>query len=132
MTKQPSSMMRLRMFMGLTSALYGVGGLKFQYDAGVSWLVHGVDAGWHFAAALIFGGLLMLYAAGREWSGERRRRCRLISAFLMAVTWIAVFFNSLQVGTGVITLLAPVYVYFCFWSWLGEATVHRRRMTGEV
>lgn len=117
--------------MGLTSALHGLGALRFDFDVGVAALVRETRDGWHFAAALIFAGLLMAYAAGREWSGERRRRCRSISAFLLAVTWIAVFFNSLDGGADTVTLLAPAYVFFCFWAWLGEASVQRRRVTGE-
>jgi hypothetical protein len=126
-------MMRLRMFMGLTSALQGFGGLKFEdYDVGVGYLVNHSEDGWQFSAALIFGGLVMLWAAAREWFGERRRRCRIVSAFLLAVTWIAVFFHSLEGGAEPVTLIAPVYVFFCFWSWHGEATVERRRLTGEA
>jgi hypothetical protein len=121
-------MMRLRMFIGLTSAIHGLGALKFQNDGGVAWLVRVYSDGWQFAASLMFAGLLMAYAAAREWGGERRRRCRVVSAFVLAVTWIAVFFHSLAGGWDTVTCLAPAYVYFCFWVWLGEATVHRRRI----
>lgn len=131
MVKTGSSMMRLRMFIGLTSAIHGLGALRFEYDVGVAWLVRAFADGWQFAAALLLGGLLMAYAAGREWGGERRRRCRSISAFVLTVTWIAVFFNSLQGGADTVTLLAPVYVFFCFWAWLGEASVQRRRVIEE-
>lgn len=124
-------MMRLRMFIGLTSAMHGVGALRFEMDAGVAWLVRTTAEGWQFAVALIVGGLLMLYAAGREWSGERRRDCRAISAFVLAVTWIAVFFHSLQQGADTVTLLAPIYVFFCFWAWLGESAVQRSRVVQE-
>jgi hypothetical protein len=120
-------MMRLRMFMGLTTALYGVAGLQFEYDVGISWLVQEEPEGWQFGAAMIFSGLLMLWAATREWTGERRRRCRVISAFVLMVTWISVFFHSLEGGPDSITLVAPVYIWFCTWSWLGEATLHRNR-----
>jgi hypothetical protein len=124
-------MMRLRMFLGLTSALHGLGALRFQYDVGIAWLVRMIPDGWQFAAALIFAGLLMAYAAAREWGGERRRSYRSISSFALAVTWIAVFFNSLDGGADTVTLLAPAYVFFCFWAWLGEASVQRHRVIGE-
>jgi hypothetical protein len=109
-----SSMMRLRMFIGLTSALHGLGALRFDYDVGIAWLVRAQDQGWQFAAALLVGGLLMAYAAAREWGGERRRLSRSLSSFVVAVT-----------------LLAPAYVFFCLWAWLGEASVQRRRVIGE-
>jgi hypothetical protein len=92
--KSASSMMRLRMFMGLTSALHGLGALKFPTRTAAS-------PGWSRGPRRLDvrrgpsrGGLLMAYAAAREWGGERRRRCRVISSFTLAVTWIAVFFNS--------------------------------------
>jgi hypothetical protein len=130
--KSASSMMRLRMFIGLTSALHGLGALKFSdQDSGVAWLVREARDGWMFAAALLAGGLLMAYAAAREWGGERRRRCRVVSSFTLAVTWIAVFFNSVTGGWDTVTCLAPAYVFFCFWAWLGEATVHRRSAIQE-
>ena len=120
------TMLRLRMFMGITSALYGLGGLCFYSPHGVARLVRQDDLGWLFAAALIVGGLLMLWAAVREGAGERRRRCREISAFVMICTWTAACYHSMTDGRAdTLTLIAPAYVLFTLWAWWGEA--HRAR-----
>jgi hypothetical protein len=120
------------MFIGMTTALLGVSGLAFDTGAGVSWLVErDGSAGWLWSAQMIFGGLLMLWAAGREMSGGRRRACRMVAAFVLLVTWTAVGFHSLLDGADHITLLAPCYVCFIIWSAVGEAHAARTKKIEE-
>lgn len=125
------TMIRLRIFIGLSSALQGLGGFLFDFDTGVAWLVREQRDGWQWSAALIGAGLLMAWSAARQSAGETRRRCRVIAAFLLAVVWAAVFFNSLEPSPDTVTLTSPLYVWFCFWAWLAEATHHRNRILEE-
>jgi hypothetical protein len=120
-------MMRLRMFMGLTTALYGVAGLQFEYDVGISWLVQEEPEGWQFGAAMIFSGLLMLWAADARM--ERRAP--------PALQGDLGFRADGHVDLGLLPFAgrrrrqhhadrAGLHLVL-HWSWLGEATLHRNR-----
>lgn len=120
--KTPSPMIRTRLFLGLTSAIYGLGGLLYDHPSGVSGLVFFVKNGWMFPAALVVCGALMAFSALMQYFGETRRLCREFSAFVLVPAWIAIWYHSMQDGfPDTTTLIAPVYAAFAVWTWFAEA-----------
>jgi len=121
-----ATMWRTRIVIGGLSIAHGVGGVLFDYNAGISSLVQSDMYGWMFAAALIAFGSVMIFAAAAEHCGVTKRWCREFSASLLGATWIAVFFNSILDEPDTISILAPLFVIACLWAWWIEASTARR------
>lgn len=122
-----SNMTRTRLFMGLSSSVYGISAILFA-EGGISKLMaKGTWEDWTWPIALVLCGGLMAMAALQELLGERRRRFRELSSFLLGCVWIAVFFQTLEDGqVDPLTLQAVLYVIFCTWAWCQDAITTRK------
>lgn len=125
-----SSLIRLRMFIGLTTALHGLSGLLV--DGYIKHLVQSSASGALWSWLLIAGGVLTFWAAAFEACCRRRTWGSVTGAALLGCLWIAVGYHSLADGrVDVITLVAPAYVVFCAWCWLAVASSQRRELLSQ-
>jgi hypothetical protein len=120
-----STMTRTRIMTGLLSVIHGIGAYCFNYGVGLSGVVRHDQHGWLWSFFLILFGGMMLLSAIAEMRGCTQRWSRELSASLLSVTWLGVFFYSFEGGADTITLLAPVMFGACLWSWIAESKVAR-------
>ncbi len=129
--RDQGTMVRARILLGLIAVMHGIGGLYFDHEAGISYLVRMQTAGWLFCAGLIgFGGLMVIAAIG-ERRGFTKRWCRDFSVSMLGATWIAVFVHSFEGGADQLTLMSPLYFTFCVWAWLADAGAHRANQLAQ-
>jgi hypothetical protein len=119
------TMLRTRILLGLIAVIHGVGGIFLDYSHGVAMLVKTQDFGALLSFALILSGLLMAGAALAERFGYTERWCRDFSASTLAMVWCFIFFQTAIEHVATVTLLAPLYFYFCVWAWIAEARAAR-------
>lgn len=124
-----SAMVRCRIFVGLTSAAQGAGGVLFDNPVGLSALVHWYTHGWLWSALLIGAGVLMALVALSEIFG-RRAWGAFPSAFILGSVWIGVAMNSGRDGMDTVVLLAPIYTAWCGWTSFEIAKGNRHRAIG--
>lgn len=122
-----SPLIRLRMFIGLTTALHGLSGLLV--DGYIKHLVQATASGVLWSWLLMIGGALMFWAAAFEACCHRRTWGSVTGVALLGCLWIAVGYHSLVDGrVDAITLVAPAYVIFCAWCWVAVASSQRREL----
>ncbi len=120
-----STMTRTRILIGLLSIIHGMGGYFFNYGIGLSGIVRSDPHGWLWTVFLVLFGGMMILSAIAEMRGCKARWSRELSASLLCVTWIGIFFYSFEGGPDTLTLISPIMFGACLWAWISEGKVAR-------